>query len=83
MDMQTNDCSPYISSTVYVIVMCRRTGVNLQIRYLLYEGGADRLKGQLRPGVEPVYGRTVDQGRELTSTGTQGEPYRGKTQDHL
>ncbi len=56
---------------------------HLQSRYLLYESRADRLQGELRPGVEPVYGRAIHQSRKLTRTCPQREADWGETQDDL
>lgn len=58
-------------------------GSHLQSRYLLYESGADRLQGDLRPGVEPVYGCTVHQSWKLPCTCPQSEANWGETQDYL
>lgn len=56
---------------------------HLQSRYLLYESRADRLQGELRPGVEPVYGCAIHQSRKLACTCSQCEPDWGETQDDL
>ena len=51
--------------------------------HLLQEPGADGHERLFRPLVEPVDGRAVGDGRELSATDTQRGAHRGETQHHL
>lgn len=61
----------------------RVPGTHLNPLGFLQEAGTDGHQGVFRPLVEPVDGRAVDDGRELSCPDTQDGAHGGEAQDHL